>query len=281
MLTLNLFDNNFPNQVCSVANQTPKTCRYVRNQMEWDGITLFTDKYIYDGTAAKVQSRYKVGWLHEGIELRPENYYHALGKWPAFDGILTTERSLWQHSDKFWPTIRGGCWLPEATWGLYAKQESVSMILSDKTELSGHQLRHAIAHSHLPIDTFGPSYSDPGFRKYNAYSGYRFAVIIEASRRKDWFSEHLLDCIAYGTIPIYWGCPNIGQYLDIEGILPIANQAALEDLLPYLTPSLYEYMLPYARHNIDLMKQYAITEDWFVPNILEPFLDYENHRLRS
>lgn len=271
MLTINLWDNNFPNQVCSVANQIPKTCRYVRNQTEWDGITLFTDACMFDSSVETVQSRYKVGWLQEGIELRHENYARARFRTHLFDGILTTEEMYWGHDKKFWPMVRGGCWLPEATWGLYAKDESISMILSDKTELSGHRLRHAVAQSNLKIDRFGPSYTPVSSRKYNAYSNYRFAVVIEASRRDNWFSEHLLDCIAYGTIPIYWGCPNIGMYLDPEGLIPFKDIAALEDLLPYLTPALYEYMLPHARHNIGLMKQYAITEDWFVPNILEPY----------
>lgn len=281
MLVLNLFDNNFPNQECSVANQTPKTCRYVRNQMDWNGITLFTDRCMFDGTPEKVRSTYKVGWLHEGAELRRENYTDAYRVRDSFDGILTAERSLWEPHDRFWPTIRGGTWIPEEYWGLYPKQKSVSMILSDKTELSGHQFRHVVANSELPIDKFGPSYTQIGTRKHYAYKNYRFAVVVEASRREDWFSEHLLDCIAYGTIPLYWGCPNIEQYLDPEGILPIDNLLDMADLWPYLTESLYEYMLPHARHNLELMKQYAITEDWFVPNILEPFLDYENNRFRS
>jgi hypothetical protein len=29
---------------------------------------------------------------------------------------------------------------------------------------------------------------------------------------ENWVTEKIVDCVITGTVPIYWGAPNIGEY---------------------------------------------------------------------
>jgi hypothetical protein len=46
-----------------------------------------------------------------------------------------------------------------------------------------------------------------------------FSLAIENVREKNYFSEKIVDCFITKTIPIYWGCPNISDFFDINGII--------------------------------------------------------------
>lgn len=272
MLVLNLFDDNFSNQICSVATKTPKTCSYIRYQRDWDGVTLFTDSWLFKPEVDQVMSRYKIGWLHEGLELHPENYQRVHDVKHKFNAILTTEPELYNNDHKFWPCIRGGSWVSEDQWGIYPKTRKVSMILSDKFTLPGHKLRHTVASEFTDIDLYGGAGIRFGVDKRIPYRDYQFAIVIEGSRREGWFSEHLLDCIAFGTIPLYWGDPKINRFLDGRGMLPWQSEADLRYILKHLPPDMYGLMVRYAYDNLTRLKDYAITEDWFVKNVLVPKL---------
>jgi hypothetical protein len=76
-----------------------------------------------------------------------------------------------------------------------------------------------------------------------------------------------LDCFAVGTIPIFWGAPDIGSYFNQSGILSFSNIEELKYILDSLSYNRYyarEYrrMLPFVGNNHLLMKKFAITEDW-------------------
>ena len=51
-----------------------------------------------------------------------------------------------------------------------------------------------------------------------------FHVAIENVRQPHYFTEKLLDCFLTNTMPIYWGCPNIGAYFDTSGMIIITDE---------------------------------------------------------
>lgn len=276
MKTVNLFDSNFPTQACSVANQTPRTLRYVRNRMKWDGVTLFTDGQMYTPLVDLVQSTYKVGWLHEYYDLHPENYDRATAVLHKFDAILTTEPELLAKNKKFWPYVRGGTWVLQEDWAVYPKKHLVSMIVSDKMTCPGHKFRHEIVDwlktQPYPVDIYGPSFTPIGTDKARAYKDYYFCIVVEPARREGAFAEHLLDPLAFGTVPLYWGCPNIGDFMNAKGILSFETLNQLGFFLAHLSSKLYANMLPAIHDNLARLPQYAITDDWIMENILVPGL---------
>lgn len=271
MHVLNLFDSNFPGQACSVMGQTPTLMRYVRDQMIWDGITVFTDGQMYAPYIDDMQSRYKIGWLHEARSLHPENYEQIGAVAHKFDAIMTHDAELLGMGAPFIKTIRGGSWTPFDQWGMYPKSKNVSMILSDKTELEGHKLRHAIAASGLPIDVYGPQ-PMLGANKAVAYRDYRFAVVVEACKEDNFFSEHLIDALAFGCAPIYWGCPNIAEYFP-GGFLRVEDVQSLFDLLTWPLEHAYLNMAQDIQRYQQDARAYAITEDWQIEHCLKPYVE--------
>ena len=63
----------------------------------------------------------------------------------------------------------------------------------------------------------------PNDDKLNIFKS-KFSIIIENSQETNYFSEKLIDCLLTKTIPIYWGCPNITEYLDKDGFIFIKNE---------------------------------------------------------
>lgn len=281
MIEINLFDSNFVGQDCSVALQTPALMRYVRDQLDWPGVTVFTDRWMYHPIVDDVQSRYKIGWLHEGRALHPENYDNIWDVVKKFDVIMTHDADLlhrgahYRGHNEHWPfvkTIRGGSWVALEQWGMYPKSKNVSMILSEKTQLEGHRLRHAIAEAGLPIDLYGPQYTPIGHDKALAYKDYLFAVVVEACKEDNFFSEHLIDALAFGCAPIYWGASNISNYFNLASFLQFQSVAELIDLLGHCTPGMYDAGLAPLRIDQDRARAYVITEDWQIRNCLRPFV---------
>jgi len=276
MREINLFDSNFVGQACSVALQTPRLMRYVRGQTNWSGITVFTDGYMFDPVVGDVQSRFKIGWLHEARSLHPENYARIGDVAHRFDAIMTHDAHLLAHGSPFIKTIRGGSWVTPEQWGMYPKSKNVSMILSEKAQIEGHRLRHAIADAGLPIDLYGPQYTPIGHDKALAYRDYRFAVVVEACREDNFFSEHLIDALAFGCVPIYWGCPNIGEWFDEDSVLGFNTIAELSDWIALLAQDWhahYDDVDFIAEANQQTARAYAITEDWKVAHCLRPYLE--------
>jgi hypothetical protein len=273
MIEINLFDESFIGQPCSVATQTPKTMRYVRNQTHWDGITVFTGEMMFNTIVDDVQSRYKVGWVNGDARcFRPRYYERVQDVASKFDAVMTHDAQLLATGAPFVKTIRGGSWVPLDQWGMHPKSRNVAMILSEKTELPGHALRHAIAGAGLPIDLFGPQYTPIGHDKAIAYRDYRFAVVVEACQEQNFFTEHLIDALAFGCKPIYWGCPNIWEYFP-GGFFRLDSVAGLADLLTWPLDTAYRNMRATLKDNQQLARTYAITEDWQIANCLRPFVE--------
>ena len=59
----------------------------------------------------------------------------------------------------------------------------------------------------------------PFEQKSDGLAPYRYSVVIENVREKNYFSEKLIDAILCSTVPIYWGCPNIGDFMDTSGMI--------------------------------------------------------------
>lgn len=272
MITINLWDSNFPGQSCSVAGQESTRVRYVRDQLDWDGITVFTDGQMFSPAVDAVRSPIKIGWLQEPKPLHPENYARSWDVRHKFDAILTYDQELLAADpDVYRFTIRGGVWVPREQWSIYPKMKQVSMILSEKRSIASHQLRHAIAEQVPGIDLFGPEYTPIGYDKALAYRDYRYAVVVDTTNEPNYFSEHLLDALAFGCVVLYCGCPNIGDFLDDNAILSFQGVEDLTLLLG-LTAKTYPRQRPALRNNLALLPEYMVTEDWQAEHIYASML---------
>ena len=86
------------------------------------------------------------------------------------------------------------------------------MVSSGKTMCDGHHFRNNMMiqfkNTGFPIDYYGRSFN-PFEKKEDVLRDYCFSITIENERYSNYYTEKLMDCFACGTIPIYYGTPEV------------------------------------------------------------------------
>lgn len=252
-----------------------------------DGITVFTDpcfdpqhKHIID----EIESSIKCAWIHEprALNIADRRLKVVEKLMDKFDYILTyDEYLLTKYPEKAIFCVDNSTWILADQTKIYEKSKMVSMIYSWKIETQGHHMRHEIANfvkgfpgdeRYSSIDLYGNGSDHPIKWKAEGLADYRYSITIENSLAKWYFTEKILDCFATGTVPIYWGASNIGDYFDIRGIITFDELDELPEILSKLSEDDYEQKLPYIKENFEWAKQYHIYEDWMYHNIYKKLL---------
>lgn len=276
-MLINLFDSNFAHSPFSTAYQESKHIQYIKQQMTFDGVTLFTDEWINNPIVDEVKSCYKVGWLHEPYCLHPETYHNALKNLNKFDLMLSYWDGILDYGDNTRLCIYGGTWIDKRDWGIKPKSKLCSMLIGSKMSTEGHRIRHDIADmievNGYNVDFYGERGGTPiGYgqeTKYAILEDYCFSLAIETCREDNLFTEWLLDCFALGTIPIFWGAPNIHEYFDAKGILQFDTVDRLQKVLSGLDSKIWADKIGHIYVNLRKMQEYAVTEDWLYLNVLK------------
>ncbi len=107
--------------------------------------------------------------------------------------------------------------------------------------------------------------------KYKVLSDYCFSIVTETCREDNLFTEWLIDCLALGTIPIFWGAPNIHTFFDVGGILQFDTVDRCQKILHGLRPEMWRGKLASIGQNLEMVESYAVTEDWLYLNVLKEF----------
>lgn len=272
-ITVNLFDNAFghltkPNgRYSSVHDKISAKVKFVRGKQNFDGITISTDQHLLP---SNIQSKYNLGWLLEAREVDPSRYNRFEEYMNEFDFVMTHDQELLdRYPDKTKFTIFGGTWIKTNNYGLHPKTKEVSMVYSDKKHLTGHKLRHEVAQQVQGVDLYGRGTPRSIKYKEEALIDYRYSIIIENAKTNNYFTEKLIDCLIVGTIPIYWGCPNIDKFFNTKGMIIVNSLEEILEVVVSLTESQYISKMEYIKENLELAKQYAITEDWMYENIFK------------
>tara|TARA_Y100000310_G_C20452320_1_gene701379 strand:- start:420 stop:875 length:456 start_codon:yes stop_codon:yes gene_type:complete len=136
------------------------------------------------------------------------------------------------------------------------------MVLSDKQFTVGHKFRHACKNAvQDKIDVFMPS-NGVYAPKIDSCKDYMFSIVVENGCFDSYFSEKLIDCILTGVVPIYNGCPSIGDYLDMDGIITYNSVDELKSIISNLTIDDYIKRKDSILNNFNKAKEYFIAEDW-------------------
>ena len=102
-----------------------------------------------------------------------------------------------------------------------------------------------------------------------------FTIVIENVTMKHFFTEKLVDPLLLKTIPVYLGCPNVGEYINERGIISFGGSFNINEVLEKIIHSpreLYNKMNPSVEENFSRAKEYEIPEDWIYKHRLLPFL---------
>lgn len=116
----------------------------------------------------------------------------------------------------------GSTWVSNKREFGTSKTRMCSLIASGKRSEEGHVLRHEtvewVRAEGLDVDVMGRGYQ-PFKAKPDGLAPYRYSVVIENVRERNYFTEKLIDALMCRTVPIYWGCPNIADFMDTSGMI--------------------------------------------------------------
>jgi hypothetical protein len=163
------------------------------------------------------------------------------------------------------------------------KKFAISNLTGWKTGCLGYYLRHLLyqnqqafqqfpitfyrssAYIIIPEITINPLIpKEPFSSKSILFENYQYHIVIENSREKNFFSEKIIDCLITKTLPIYYGCDNIGEYFDTTGWIILADeQNFLQDLynqLHKLNESYYMNHLEIIEKNYQKAIEYCNAE---------------------
>jgi len=186
----------------------------------------------------------------------------------SYDAIFFADREFNKNSKKFHFSFAGSNlpWVKE--YKVFQKTKNCSMFASTKRVTIGHEMRHQIAESLKDsgrVDIFGGAAGSkrvgegksPWPDKSQQINPYRFQIVIENDKYETYFTEKLTDCFATGTIPIYWGAPDIGKYFNTDGMIIISN--SLDTSL--LTEEYYNSKLDAINDNFERVQKLQGSDD--------------------
>jgi hypothetical protein len=152
------------------------------------------------------------------------------------------------------------------------KSKKMSVVCSNLTWLPGHKKRYAFVNKLMGrfkdrIDFYGK-----GFNyiedKFNALAPYQYSIAIENNTVKDYFTEKIFECFLTNTVPVYYGCPNIGDYFDSRSFatIDIDNFETSVDKIEELLESKNDYSarIPFVAES----KNKTLSEYHFFPAIV-------------
>lgn len=147
---------------------------------------------------------------------------------------------------------------------IYTKSKMISFITSNKLITPGHKFRFScaqrISQLKINVDLYGKGINDI-IGKIEGLRDYRFSIAIENGQHDNYFTEKILDCFLTGTIPIYNGCKNIGEFFDISGVITFETDDELIEIIDNLTESDYTCRFDAILHNYKIAKTYTYTND--------------------
>ena len=144
------------------------------------------------------------------------------------------------------------------------KTKLVSMIASNKRMCNEHIYRQQIIQKYSNrCDHFGRGFKEISEKK-DGLSDYCFSIVVENATYPNMFTEKITDCFMTGTIPIYHGIENIGDFFDIDGIIKLTDNFKIEDL----SFDLYYSKMDSIIKNLDYSLNLLSSEDYIFRNFL-------------
>jgi len=264
---LKILDGSFSHSILGYCSdyQVSNIFEWDRKITDLDNTVVITDSYL---TQSNLPFNKKIAWLIEPKCININNYSFIYSNNKMFDYVLTHEKELLDKGENFKFVPFGCCWIPEKEQKIYDKTNNISIIASNKKQTDGHRLRHDVISKFKDnLDVYGNGYQKIN-SKLEGLKNYRFSIVIENCSRDYWFTEKLIDCFMTGTIPIYWGCPSIGDFFDTDGMLIFKSIDELDDIIKNCNEDLYMSKIKNIENNFNLGKNYLLPDN-FVYNFIK------------
>tara|TARA_R110001599_G_scaffold353117_4_gene590309 strand:+ start:302 stop:1081 length:780 start_codon:yes stop_codon:yes gene_type:complete len=171
-----------------------------------------------------------------------------------FDLILAWDKNILSKCGNSKKFIFGSSWINQDKF-VANKSNQISFLTSNKLfgNVVGHKLRHEV------FNKLSNQYNDFTVLKLMTppriedksimFTEAKYSIIVENVSSQNWVTEKLIDCLVTKTIPLYWGCPNVGDYFNESGILTFTSFEELLILLNSLTIGHYESLVDVVNEN--------------------------------
>jgi hypothetical protein len=188
-----------------------------------------------------------------------------------YDIILSYDDELLKFSNCY-KLLFGTSWI-DCNQSYNKKENIISFLIGGKNMTIGHKIRNnlylnsKLIENKLDIylsNNFPPSIILENVKylvndKNDFFTKYKYHLCIENSKQINYFTEKIIDCFNSMTVPIYWGCPNIAEYFDINGIIILKSNDVLDiitEINAINIKDFYDKNFFYIKKNFELCKNY-------------------------
>ena len=261
----------------SCSTMSPKYFNWSKEQQD---IQIYIDGSIFSGLNTERHEN-KYAWICESRFMSPKRVRETLLRdkeqiLSKYKYLFTCDKELCALDTRIKWTYSGSnlpwCFGRNPTAFISEKTKLVSMICSPKDYSDGHRYRLKVAKElQSTVDLYGGAHGSirPGEGtgahrdKSTVIDPYMFSVVLENDSYPGYFTEKITDCFARGTIPIYYGDPEICKHFDCDGIIPYTNET-----INSLSKELYESKKSSIYNNMEIISKMISSEDYFVQNYI-------------
>jgi hypothetical protein len=219
------------------------------------------------------QSEISLSSINIFIACEPNEYFgnhdFAIHNSSVFDFILTWSPKILNNISNSILSIYGESWWQDKPFEYEKidKEFKVSFLRGNLLKLPGHYQRFELFDRQNEINTpiqFWDKLGERGvdsfeqWRQYkiDSFRPYQYSVCIENTSHENYFTEKITDCILNKTIPIYWGCSNIGDFYNDKGIIQVKNADEIIKIINNLDPGYYDSILDVIEENYNKAFEY-------------------------
>jgi len=158
---------------------------------------------------------------------------YARGHQHLFNVIYTCSYEILNCCYNASPLLFGSTWIKPEHYNVeYEKFYKISHLRGNLNKTHGHNLRFELTRRRDEISLPNKFYETYGDRynmntvsqdKVDVFGDSMFGIAIENVNQHNYFTEKIIDLFLLKTIPIYWGCSNIGNFFEKEGIIHVQN----------------------------------------------------------
>lgn len=226
--------------------------------------TFYVDKFLpiaFQDT--KSSKKYGIilecGWMNQTVI---DDVKNKLNEYMScYEMIFTWSEELVSLHDRIKWIPGSGSWIKEPK--ICEKSKLVSIIASNNSFLPGHRDRLNMIEQLKPYaPLFGRGFNEIKYKE-EALEDYMFSVAIE--NMDNWFTEKLLDCFLTGTVPIFYGTPNIGKWFNLDGIILLEDEFDIEEL----NEEMYYSRMDAIKDNFERALKMEVVEDYIWENYFE------------
>ena len=259
---LNMIGGGFTHDFCSSGYNTPKHVEWVKDRSA--NISIYIDRAMFSNPDP---SKRNFAWVAESSVIIPDviqrlkRDYNSIAQ--HYEAIFTHDKRLLSIGPKMKFAIANACpWVQDRK--VHPKTKLTSMIVSNKHGLPGYNYRLSwVEKMKGKIDIYGRNIKTID-KKEEGLVDYMFSFAMENSNYPSIFCEKLTDCLATGTIPIFWGTPDIGEWFNEDGIITLTDDFDYTTL----TEELYYSKIEAVKDNFQRAIDLPTAEDYFYLNYI-------------